>query len=43
MTNSDLMASILDSFGMPMADSLKGPAAIQSHTYHGTLPAGTVH
>jgi hypothetical protein len=43
LSNSDLMASILDSFGMPMAESLKGPAAIQAHTYHGTLPAGTVH
>jgi hypothetical protein len=41
--NSDLMASILDSFGMPMNASLKGPANIQSATFHGTLPTGTVH
>jgi hypothetical protein len=43
LSNADLMASILDSFGMQMPDTLKGPASIQSATYHGTLPAGTVH
>ena len=43
LSNADLMASILDSFGLPMPDTLKGPPAIQAATFHGGLPAGTVH
>jgi hypothetical protein len=43
LSNADLMQSIMDSFGLPMPDTLKGPPAIQAATYHGGLPAGTVH